>query len=188
VGSENPSGADNQQETAESSGRLDPMWIAGFVDGEGCFSVSVHKNSFMHRHGGWQIQPVFHVYQHRDHGDVLDELRSFFGCGTVRSKGPKSDVLTYSVSSLSLLLCVIVPFFEEHELLVKAGDFRAFAAIVRAMRNREHLTEVGFEKVVRLAFGMNANGKQRSRSLEDVLAGSSETARQACEEASALSR
>ena len=150
-----------------------------------CLCIRIHS---LHRHGGWQIQPVFHVYQHRDHGDVLDELRSFFGCGTVRSKGSKSDVLTYSVSSLSLLLCVIVPFFEEHELRVKAGDFRAFAAIVRAMRNREHLTEVGFEKVVRLAFGMNANGKQRSRSLEDVLAGSSETARQACEEASALSR
>ena len=31
---------------------------------------------------------------------------------------------------------------------------------------------------MRLAYGMNANGKQRSRTIDEVLAGSSETARQ----------
>ena len=179
MSSDNPSGADNQQETAELSVELDPMWIVGFVDGEGCFSVSVHRNAFMHRHRGWQIQPVFHVYQHRIHRHVLDSLRSYFELGTIRAKGPRSDVLTYSVSSLSGLEAVIVPFFEAHELLVKAADFASFASIVRAMRNREHLTARGFERIVRLAFSMNANGKQRSRSLDEVLAGSSETARQA---------
>jgi hypothetical protein len=60
---------------------------------------------------------------------------------------------------------------------VKGADFRAFAAIVRSMRRKEHLTPSGFESLVRLAYGMNANGKQRSRSMEQVLAGSSETAR-----------
>ena len=62
VGSENPSGADNQQETASSCIVLDPNWIVGFVDGEGCFTVSVHRTSMMRRHGGWQLQPVFHSY------------------------------------------------------------------------------------------------------------------------------
>src|SRR6476469_8990092 len=42
--SENPTGADNQQETARSTLELDPNWVVGFVDGEGCFSVSVHRN------------------------------------------------------------------------------------------------------------------------------------------------
>ena len=179
MGSDNPSGADNQQETSISSVQLDPSWIAGFVDGEGCFSVSVHRNICMHRHGGWQLQAVFHVYQHRDHGDVLFALCAYFGCGYVRPKGPRSDVLTYSVSSLRELDERIVPFFEEHRLLVKDRDFRAFATIVGAMRGKEHLTQGGFERIVGLAYGMNANGKQRSRTLEAVLEGSSETARQA---------
>jgi len=179
MGSDNPSGADNQQETAQPSVALDPMWIAGFVDGEGCFSVSVHRNPFMHRHGGWQIQAAFHVYQHRDHRVVLDELRSFFECGSVRAKGPRSDVLTYSVWALRDLESVIIPFFEKSRLRVKGTDFRAFAAVVRALQRREHFTMDGFERIVRLAYGMNANGKQRARTLEEVLAGSSETARQA---------
>jgi hypothetical protein len=47
------------------------------------------------------------------------------------------------------------------------------------MTHRDHLTEEGFERVVRLAYGMSANGKQRARTLDQVLEGSSETARQA---------
>ena len=69
------------------------------------------------------------------------------------------------------------PFFEAHPLVVKRDDFSAFADIVRSMRRKEHLTKTGFERLVRRAYGMNANGKRRSRSVEQVLAGSSETAR-----------
>jgi hypothetical protein len=178
--SENPSGADNQQETLlPSVKQLDPEWIAGFVDGEGCFSVSVHRNSFMHRHGGWQIQSAFHVYKHSDHRDVLELLRSHFGCGYVRPKGSQSSVLTYSVSALRELDEIVVPFFEEHCLLVKDQDFRLFSSIVRAMKQKEHLTVEGFEWIVRAAYQMNANGKQRSRTLGEVLEGSSETVREA---------
>jgi hypothetical protein len=87
--------------------------------------------------------------------------------------------MTYCVSGLRELDEVIVPFFEEHPLLVKANDFAAFSSIVVAMRRKEHLTDVGFEWIVRLAYRMNANGKQRSRTLEEVLEGSSETVREA---------
>jgi hypothetical protein len=128
---------------------------------------------------GWQICPAFHVFQHTMHRYVLDALQTHFKCGYVRPKGPRSDVMTYSVSSLRDLDSKVVPFFEMQPLIVKAADFSAFSAIVWAMRRKEHLTDNGFERIVRLAYGMNANGKQRSRTLDEVLRGSSETARQA---------
>ena len=109
---------------------------------------------------------------------VLEELRHFFACERIRSKGPRSSVLTYAVDSLADLESAILPFFERHQLVVKQDDFLAFATIVRALRGKEHFTESGFERLVRLAYGMNAAGKQRARSLDDIL-GSSETARQA---------
>jgi len=177
MGSENPSGADNQQETASSCTVLDPNWIVGFVDGDGCFSVSVHRSAMMRRHGGWQLQPVFHIYQHSDHRDVLEAMIPVFGCGRVRPKGPNSSVLTFAVDGLSSLEASVVPFFERYPPVVKRQDFESFSVIVRSMRKKEHLTPIGFERLVRIAFGMNANGKQRSRTLEQVLAGSSETAR-----------
>jgi hypothetical protein len=131
----------------------------------------------MYRHGGWQLRPVFHIYQHQDHREVLEAMIPTFGRGRVRSKGPRSRVLTYAVEALRDLETAIVPFFERYPLVVKGVDFGAFAAIVRSMRRKEHLTRSGFEQLVRLAYGMNANGKQRSRSMEQILAGSSETAR-----------
>jgi hypothetical protein len=177
MSSENLTGADNQQETASPCRVLDPNWIVGFVDGEGCFSVSVHRSSMMRRHGGWQLLPVFHIYQHQDHRDVLEAMVPVFGCGRIRSKGPKSSVLTFAVDGVRNLEAAVLPFFEQHPPVVKQKDFEAFADIVRSMRKKEHLSSDGFERLVRLAYGMNANGKQRSRSIEQVLAGSSETVR-----------
>src|SRR5687768_13392308 len=97
--SENPTGADNQQETESSSLELDARWVVGFVDGEGCFSVSIHRNPNARSTGGWQAHPVFHVYQHAAHRVVLEALVDFFGCGSVRSKGGTSEVWTYAVDS-----------------------------------------------------------------------------------------
>ena len=87
--------------------------------------------------------------------------------------------MTFAVESLRNLEETVLPFFEQHPLVVKESDFLSFAVIVRAMRRKEHLTSSGFERLVRLAYGMNANGKQRTRNIEQVLAGSSETAREA---------
>ena len=177
--SDNVSGGDNQQETALSRHELDASWVVGFVDGEGCFCVSVHRNPYVRRTRGWQILPAFQVYQHQDHRAVLEELIGFFGCGVIRPKGPNSKVITYAVTGLRALSTQVIPFFEQHPLQIKDRDFATFALIVRAMLRKEHLHPDGFERLVRLAYGMNASGKQRSRRLEDVLAGSSETARQA---------
>ena len=88
--SDNPSGADNQQETAGLELTLDPMWVVGLVDGEGCFSVSIHAHPGV-RSFGWQVHPVFQVTQHRDASSTLSRLAATFGCGRVRSKGSGSS-------------------------------------------------------------------------------------------------
>jgi hypothetical protein len=166
MGRDNPTGADNQQET-ESVLTLEAWWVVGFIDGEGCFSVSIHRNRGAPH--GWQLMPAFLAYQHRDHAVVLEELCRFFRCGVVRPKGPASSVLTYSVQDRRQLLDTVIPFFERHSLVVKRADFTAFATIVRSLAAKEHLQREGFERLVQLAYGMNGRGKQRSRSMEDVL-------------------
>ena len=50
-GSDNMLGADNQQERLRTVG-----WIVGFVDGEGCFSVTIQKATTA---TGWQVFPEF---------------------------------------------------------------------------------------------------------------------------------
>ena len=73
--SDNPNGADNQQES------LSPEWVVGFVDGEGCFYVGINRQPTMKV--GWQVLPEFRVVQYQRDVALLDQLRTFFGCGQV---------------------------------------------------------------------------------------------------------
>ena len=177
MSSDKPIGADNQQETRSKA--LDPGWVVGFTDGEGCFSVSIHRNDLARSTGGWHVQPTFQVSQHEDHSLVLHELCAFFGCGNVRAKGPQSTVEVFVVHSTIQLEQRVIPFFERNELRIKHDDFEKFADIVRSIRSRAHHRQEEFDRIVRLAYSMNARGKQRKRPLDEVLLGSSETVREA---------
>jgi hypothetical protein len=178
MSSENPSGADNQQ--GRSRGSLPPEYVCGFIDGEGCFSVSVHPHPSIVKPVRWLIAPCFQAYQHRDNVEILASLKDFFGCGRITAKGPNSDVMTYSVYGRRDLESVIIPFFDRYPLLSrKHEDFMKFREIVLMMQQRRHLTEEGFCRIVELAFSMNQRGKQRRYRLEDVLAKPSETVRRA---------
>ena len=134
--SDNPSGGDDQQETLwcdRAPRRLDPTWVTGFVDGEGCFSVAIHGNHHVRRTRGVQIVPTFQVSQHRCSRWVLDELVGVFGAGRVRDKGPRSDVLVYSVYGVKNINAHVLPFFDEHPLVVKADDYHLFRLVVKAL-------------------------------------------------------
>jgi hypothetical protein len=141
--------------------------------------VSIHRNELAAPTWGWQIQPTFQVSQHQDHRTLLEQLQAFFDCGQVRSKGSSSRVDVFIVHSTIQLEQRIIPFFRRYELRVKREDFEIFAWIVHAIRARGHHARDVFEESVRLAYSMNARGKQRSRPIEEILMGSSETVRKA---------
>ena len=82
-GSNNVSGAENQQERLiEFRG-----WVTGFVDGEGCFSIGFARQpSAAGRAGyklGYQVTHEFVVTQGAQSVDCLHDLREFFGVGQV---------------------------------------------------------------------------------------------------------
>ena len=165
---------DNQQERL-----LTPEYLAGFIDGEGCFSVSIHPNP--NAKFGWLIDPDFTINQHRQSRELLESIRRFFGCGKIYEKSPnKSNVLTFTVYGRRTILEKIIPFLDAHPIISnKRHDYAKFRDIILRMTTKEHHTLEGFQNIVRIAFSMNAQGRQRKYKLEEVLASSSETARQA---------
>jgi hypothetical protein len=178
MSSENPSGGDNQQ--GRSRGSLTPDYVSGFVDGEGCFSVSIHPHPTVRYGTRWLIAPCFQAYQHRENVEILEHVRMFFGCGRITAKGPNSNVMTYSVYRRRELESVIIPFFERYPLVSrKHEDFVKFRDVVLMMQQRLHRTDAGFQRIVEIAFSMNQRGKQRRYRLEEVLAKPSETVRRA---------
>ena len=76
MSSHNPPGAVNQQERPGFE-----QWIVGFVDGEGCFSISVVRNPGCRF--GWQVQHEFSVTQAASSRAALELLVEEFRCGTM---------------------------------------------------------------------------------------------------------
>src|SRR5215213_21110 len=106
MSSDKPAGADNQQGRPQES--LTPDYVAGFVDGEGCFSVSIRPHPTVRYESKCVIRPLFEIYQHRDNVALLKRFKDFFSCGTITAKGPKSDVMTYAVSGRRDLMTKVV--------------------------------------------------------------------------------
>ncbi len=162
MGSDNPSGADNQQERPGIE-----QWIVGFVDGEGCFSICVVRNAVCRL--GWQVQHEFSVTQASSSRPALELLRQEFGCGAVienrRHDDHREPLLRFSVKRRADLVSRVVPFFEEHPLrTAKRADFERFASVLREMQRGRHLDEVGLRWIARETEQMNR--RQRSRYLE----------------------
>ena len=132
--------------------KLDPGWVTGFVDGEGCFHVGINAHADMT--AGHQVLPEFTVVQHARDAQLLHALKAFFGCGVVRTN--HGDRLAYRVRSQQHLLERILPFFEKHPLRSKKHvDFLKFRDVLLMMQKGEHLTAEGLERIRKIASQTN---------------------------------
>jgi len=115
--------ADNQQE------RLDENWIAGFVDGEGNFSIQVNRNEKLKR--GYQILPQFRIVQHKRDRLLLEKIKLYFNFGVVRKNN--NNCLEYRVRSIEDQK-KIVSFFTRYPLQTKKkNDFLKYKKIIELL-------------------------------------------------------
>jgi hypothetical protein len=159
MGSDNPTGAVNQQERPGFE-----QWVVGFVDGEGCFSISVVRNRVCKL--GWQVQHEFSVTQGATSRHALELLREFFGVGTLilnrRHDNHREPLWRFSVKRRADLVEVVVPFFEEHPLITaKRADYELFREALEVIEAREHLQSSELSRIAALTERMNR--RQRSR-------------------------
>jgi LAGLIDADG DNA endonuclease family protein len=136
-----------------------PSYISGYVDGEGCFTVSIAPRSRLMV--GWEVRPSVSVSQNGDRPEVLFAIQQYFGCGSLRPD--RSDnTLKWEVRSLPLLWERVLPHFRSYPLLSgKRRDFELFDRICGSMATGRHLTTEGLAGIVRLAAHMNPSGSRR---------------------------
>jgi uncharacterized protein YunC (DUF1805 family) len=140
--------------------KLEAQWIVGFVDGEGCFHISLNPNDSMTT--GVQVLPEFTVVQHEKDVQVLHALKTYFACGVVRvNRKDKTSVrMAYRVRSIRHLLDIISPFFLKHPLKThKNVEFRKFRTVLLMMDKGEHLTQEGLQKIQSIVGQMNRKQK-----------------------------
>lgn len=143
---------------------LNPHYIAGFVDGEGSFSISIGRHKTLKR--GFEVRPEFEIELRADDQEILERILVTIGCGRIydlsyERYGWYPHVVKYKITSIKDLRDFLFPFFDRYRLQAKKAEvYGFFKEIVLMLCNKEHLSDVGFEKILRLRKEMRKRGKK----------------------------
>jgi hypothetical protein len=142
---------DLAQNSANSNIKLNPWWVIGFVDGEGCFTISILKDK--NRKTGWDVKPSFSLSLHIKDLYLLEKIKNHLGVGKIYKRGQQSAQL--QVSSVKEI-AKLMEYFSNYPLITKKwADCELLKRIINLMLNKQHLTEDGLHKIVALKASMN---------------------------------
>jgi hypothetical protein len=143
--------------------KLNPNYIIGFIDGEGSFSVSIGKHKTLKR--GYEVRPEFEIEVRADDQEILERILITIGCGRIYDLSyerygwhPHSK---YKITSSQDMRDYLFPFLDKYPLQAKkAESYKLFREIVVMMLHKEHLTDNGFAKIVKLRDKIRKLGKK----------------------------
>lgn len=148
---------------------ISPEALSGFVVGEGCFYVESGKDDKYRL--GWRIRPAFCVEVRHDDREILEMLKTALQCGNIydldfgrykgyENKGWRPHV-KYRVSNINDIKTKVIPFFQKNLLFGrKQRCFDLFCGIVEEMEKRNHLDEIGLERIKTLVKQLNNLNKK----------------------------
>jgi len=127
---------------------LNPNFVTGFSDAESCFIIDVFKQK------NWRMAARFIIHLHSIDLPLLYKIQSFFGgIGSVTVNG---QTASFRVSKLEHIINVVIPHFDKYPLQsAKLIDFQLWKECVILIKNKEHLTESGLDKILSLKSALN---------------------------------
>lgn len=131
-------------------------YIAGFVDGEGCFDLQFRRDVRRDRlnspvYYGWRYQ--FVIVTRADDVDLLIKIKEVLGCGSINFS--RLDQARYSVQDINNIQNIIIPFFKKYPLSgKKRKDFELWAEAIEIIsRNKKAgVCEKGVRGFTRLSW------------------------------------
>lgn len=137
---------------------INPWYIVGFVEGEGCFAITISKHKT--KRLGKDARLIFEIELRGDDRPILETIKNYFGCGYLvnlnyQRYGWKPHV-KYAVHSFKEIKRRIVPFFKKYPLKGKKGkDFLLFCQTIEIFSKKRHLTQEGINELEKIRQGMN---------------------------------
>ena len=127
---------------------LSSDWIAGFSAGESNFFITI---------SGTKVWLRFSIAQDSRDILLLKSLVEFFNCGYV-SQYQNRKVCEFIVTKINDINTYIIPFFDKYKIEgSKYRDYVNFKEAAILIKNKEHLTEKGLNKIIELKKCMNKN-------------------------------
>lgn len=131
--------------------QLNPWFLTGFADAEGCFSIKITKNDKLKTK--WRVRPVFSITLHLKDLSLLTEIKNTLKVGNISKSGKKAVI--YSVDSIKEIP-VIINHFNQYPLITnKLSDYLIFKNCFDIIKQGEHLNEEGLLKIVALKNSLN---------------------------------
>ena len=150
---------------------LDPRYVTGLTEGEGCFCISLALRAKLRM--GLEVRPSFALSLNEKDLGLLEDLRAFFKCGWIRES--KTDrTFKYEARSIGDLVEQILPHFERYPLRGdKARSCAGFSRVCRMVEQGGHLERNGLREIVGIAYRMNLGKRRHSeatllRMLDEV--------------------
>lgn len=134
---------------------LNPQWISGFIDGEGCFYCYIQKATTSPI-----IQLSLELSQSTHDWLILEKISKELNCGrlkiTEEMKTMLNGVSRLIVMNRSELEGKIIPFMEKYPLQTKKKlDYEDFKLLLNLKKEKKHLTEKGLEEMKLIKQRMN---------------------------------
>jgi hypothetical protein len=140
---------------------LDPWFVTGLTEGEGCFCVSFSVRPRMRT--GLEVRPSFALSLNERDGKLLQDLQTYFGCGAIR-RSRADRTFKFESRSTRELIASIVPHFEGYPLQGnKARSFEGFRDVCRMVEQGDHLERDGLRVIIAIAVEMNLGKRRYSR-------------------------
>lgn len=137
--------------TLNSNNKLDPNYVTGFSDGEGCFYIGISPDNKCS--SGFRIKLSFQIGLHEKDKELLNLIKSYFGVGKVSKLA--ADSVLYRVSSIEELK-VIIDHFDRYPLITqKYKDYLLFKQAFELIKNKEHLSIEGLRKILSIKSSIN---------------------------------
>ena len=129
---------------------IQPDFITGFTDAEGCFHIMIRKNNSS---TGWGVELKFLISLDKKDRALLKSIQLTLGIGKIAKSG--NNLLQYRVSSIKDL-SVVIDHFDKYPLITqKLADFLLFKQAVELVNRKEHLTFGGLQKIVNIKASSN---------------------------------
>jgi len=143
--------------------KLHPQYVAGFIDGEGSFSISIGKHKTLRR--GFEIRPEFEIELRKDDQEILERILVTIGIGRIYDCSYERygwyPHAKYKITSIWDLKEYLFPFLDKNPLLAKKRkSYLLFKQIVFMVCAKKHLSDKGFDKIVKLRDELRALGKK----------------------------
>ena len=129
---------------------LPSNWVAGF-------SAGVRSPNFFITISGNKVWLRFSIAQDSRDILLLKSLVEFFNCGYI-AQYKNRKVCEFIVTKINDIIIYIIPFFEKYKIEgSKYKDYVNFKEAATLVKNKEHLTEKGLNKIIELKNSMNKN-------------------------------